>query len=667
MHNRPNEESSEKVQHPSRRSSFGGSCGLKLSASKLAAYVGFNPYSNLPDLVLQLVYQGDEGRELQESDANLLGMELISEEENLRRIAKQGGERTQRVLETALLVQKQRKTLQTTDAVNKVHQTALEEAQRSGKLSDQELGALSEGVRSAVFKGFGISHESSALDWYEEHYCGCPVTERNSETKYWAFDRDNSNPQVPSVVPIDHQRERFELSLSGCSTESSSAIGRRDTASQPDAGTSTPSEVEASCAKRKLPFFLIAGKIDGVRDELVPVAAKRCACSADDKDEDDDSWIMRRVVVECKHRIRGLRKTIPVYEIVQATAYCYMFNAQVADLVQVLRKSKRSPARSHKRPLEPVICDDRKPRAKKADSDIRTYFAINSIKEDASSARGSADVESDTTAALRQEPLETAGTAVLPSGVPSGSAEDNDRVGSKSPTFLTLQTVADAVSSALSCTILRREVAASAGMNCDSSVKLTRISDSPRSGPFMLDPTLWPWQWQWLKAGAILLKLHSMLTLKAEGDFVDVDEIGASKNRSSGIDRKHERGEHQSVQKQSDESELCMGVIRLDLDDPVLQPRALWHRFVLPRLRSFVEAVYEIRHDDGKRYRLLQSVACATADSSQMSHAWSLLHDELPWLLDCDTAYHRQKLGAVTSKRHCDRFCERKARERNRT
>ena len=90
-----------------------------------------------------------------------------------------------------------------------------------------------------------------------------------------------------------------------------------------------------------------------------------------------------------------------------------------------------------------------------------------------------------------------------------------------------------------------------------------------------------------------------------------------------------------------DESDLCMSVIRLDLDDPVWQPRMLWHSLVLPRLRSFVDAVYEIRRDDSKRYRLLRAVAIASGDVALLEPAWSMLHHECPWLVDCDTAFYR--------------------------
>jgi hypothetical protein len=150
----------------------------------------------------------------------------------------------------------------------------------------------------------------------------------------------------------------------------------------------------------------------------------------------------------------------------------------------------------------------------------------------------------------------------------------------------------------------------------------------------MFDPS--PLEWR--QVSAMLPTLQAILSSKATA--VQNSAIDRTVDVSGGC-------EGQSVKKQNGSSELCMGVIRLDLDDPVLQPRLLWHHFVLPRLRSFVETVYEIRRDDFKRYRLLHSVSRSAFDSNQLIHAWTLIHDELPWLLDCDTAFHREKVRAA--------------------
>ena len=82
-----------------------------------------------------------------------------------------------------------------------------------------------------------------------------------------------------------------------------------------------------------------------------------------------------------------------------------------------------------------------------------------------------------------------------------------------------------------------------------------------------------------------------------------------------------------------------MTVSKVHLDDPVMKHRESWTNIILPRLRSFVDAIYRIRSEDHKRYRLLlansEDPGGATADG------WELLHEECPWLRDCDKAFHR--------------------------
>jgi hypothetical protein len=79
---------------------------------------------------------------------------------------------------------------------------------------------------------------------------------------------------------------------------------------------------------------------------------------------------------------------------------------------------------------------------------------------------------------------------------------------------------------------------------------------------------------------------------------------------------------------------------RITLYDPIHRHGENWKSVILPRLRDFVEAVYTIRSDDGKRYQLLSSLASMDEDI-----AWKIILDECPWLKDCDTAYYRLQLS----------------------
>ena len=79
---------------------------------------------------------------------------------------------------------------------------------------------------------------------------------------------------------------------------------------------------------------------------------------------------------------------------------------------------------------------------------------------------------------------------------------------------------------------------------------------------------------------------------------------------------------------------------RVSLEDPILRHRQNWQQIILPRLASFAEAVYAIRRDDSKRYRLL--LACSDALGELEHDAWALLYEECPWLKSCDTAFNRK-------------------------
>lgn len=79
---------------------------------------------------------------------------------------------------------------------------------------------------------------------------------------------------------------------------------------------------------------------------------------------------------------------------------------------------------------------------------------------------------------------------------------------------------------------------------------------------------------------------------------------------------------------------------RITLYDPIHRHGEHWKSVILPRLREFVEAVYTIRSDDGKRYQLLSSLASMDEDIP-----WKIIIDECPWLKDCDTAYYRLQLS----------------------
>ena len=91
-----------------------------------------------------------------------------------------------------------------------------------------------------------------------------------------------------------------------------------------------------------------------------------------------------------------------------------------------------------------------------------------------------------------------------------------------------------------------------------------------------------------------------------------------------------------------DGQEIDITTTRVSLHDPVHEHERHWRATLLPRLASFVDAVYEVRRDDGKRYGLLLAMVASQEEESDAA-AWEALFRECPWLRHCDTAFGRRK------------------------
>ncbi|KAL7519973.1 hypothetical protein ACHAWX_004725 [Stephanocyclus meneghinianus] len=88
-----------------------------------------------------------------------------------------------------------------------------------------------------------------------------------------------------------------------------------------------------------------------------------------------------------------------------------------------------------------------------------------------------------------------------------------------------------------------------------------------------------------------------------------------------------------------------ISIFRISLDDPIHNHKHHWNATILPRLASFVDAVYNVRKDDTKRYRLLTALATQQdehADAAAEEEAWKVLWEECPWLVHCDTSFGRK-------------------------
>jgi hypothetical protein len=109
--------------------------------------------------------------------------------------------------------------------------------------------------------------------------------------------------------------------------------------------------------------------------------------------------------------------------------------------------------------------------------------------------------------------------------------------------------------------------------------------------------------------------------------------------------KKPHQKEHNAKVSDND-NHIEVTISRISLNDPIHNHKYHWKATLLPRLASFVDAVYNIRKDDSKRYRMLIAlVTCENedADMDAEKEAWNILLEECPWLKHCDTAFGRKQ------------------------
>lgn len=318
---------------------------FRINVSDVAACAGFHPYRSLPNLLRTHVYQGYLGQKLLQKDASLLDLNLVSDEQILLELAELAGSATQDALKHALDVKSGKKTVQTVETAELLKQNVVDKATASKRLSKAQLRTLTKGAQNCVNTGFGTMWENEALDLYEEQ-CGWEVTDRNLDIYVWSFDRDGNEIRSPHSVRHRVQDDSSDDEIPSCTEEESRL---REVKRRRLQESSSGNSVRDADSLNPLPFFSLRGAVDGIREELAPVqvtattnstARLKSESKVGSDDDDDDSWVFRRVIVECKHRMKNFQPNIPLYEMIQATVYCRMYGTEVADLVQVLRRRK---------------------------------------------------------------------------------------------------------------------------------------------------------------------------------------------------------------------------------------------------------------------------------------------------------------------------------------
>ena len=351
---------------------------IRLSASQIAAMAGFHPYSNLAKLLMDLVYQGAVGQRLLKHDANLLNIQLISEDEAINQIVKKAGSDVKNAFQQAIDISKGLVKVKSIQDADGIKRKIMSKVNMTNKLSKAEKKQLEEATRYGVNTGFGKEHEEDALDLYEKQ-CGWDVRCRNEDMKCWKFQRSKDGIACPmgpaetmyTIGKMDNSEHRQEICnskdtavivIDGDSGDEDETESCRDRQSKEENTALKPIEIDSSqdddatnrvrakCSsgkgsaplptehgkKREKEFFSIIGVVDGIREELFHAPTQK---NGDTVDNDQD-WTLRQVVVECKHRMKNAFSTPPFYDQIQAIVYCMMYNTTEAEIIQVMRNKR---------------------------------------------------------------------------------------------------------------------------------------------------------------------------------------------------------------------------------------------------------------------------------------------------------------------------------------
>lgn len=341
---------------------------LRLSCSSIAAMAGFHPYTNLPKLLIDLVYQGFNGQRLLEHDAKLLGISLVSEEENLKVIAAKAGAAVEKAVKQSLEVSKGKKSLKSVDEANTMKENIVKDIKKqSKKLTKAEINQLMDATRYNVNTGFGKDHEENAIDLYEKQ-CGWKVGCRNEDMKIWRFFKDEKGEVYAKGNAVSlgsrnkddrtsiQKNESHEIISLDDSDDEDENEGPKGT-SESDAIEITSQNTMDNSIKKPLidpkeqikakqqnegkSFFYIMGVADGIRDEMF-LDHSKVSTQTNDDEFGDDNWDLRQVIIEVKHRMKKAFLPPPLYDQIQTVIYCMMYGTTEGELVQVV-KSKEKP------------------------------------------------------------------------------------------------------------------------------------------------------------------------------------------------------------------------------------------------------------------------------------------------------------------------------------
>jgi hypothetical protein len=668
---------------------------LRFSVSDIAAVTGFHPFRVLPHLLLRLVYQGTTGYWLQRRDANALGLTLVeSEEEIWKSLAEKSGNSTKKALQKALT-----QSTKTVQEAQQVKQQVVQHALDSGKLKPQELKVLQDGIRHVVNTRFGQDHEDNALDQCEQQF-GWEIFDRNTHILQWPFQKvaDDTVEPMGDAKPCwtRSQQDDDQGGKRGAATTSNKRqrreqetvdlTGDGDDSQEVEHVTKSHSEVNQALASAiefqvpdssrlaiggaiqaaltgevlqldhvtlfnpkpgdfqtkpgplgPHPFFVIRGSVDGRRDELMPNNSASNFDSIGKSDNDDDSWVMKPVIVELKHRMNRLFHFPPLYEQIQAVAYCLMYRVNDADIVQVMRHEEKIYSAIDKMPndktkasTEKVDRKGSKPRPEKGKNSESIVPFLKETQSVGGLENRDPDLEVDHSGEHRghKTPKETTENTDVVVCEDAGEIKKVHHykavIGSKAENLAEECKEVPAASEIPTCTrdIVPLDIFGSREDPLPNEIVMGEEKESPAEMTQGCDSN------GAIEAINVAQKFpHRSSSRSQELKVENLHVVMADHQTTTKTRARHRR-------------RLTMQADRISLNDPIFQHGRNWHDVILPRLRSFAEAVYAIRRDDTKRYRLL--IACSDPLGQLETQGWELIHEECPWLRSCDTAFNRQ-------------------------
>ncbi|OQR80819.1 hypothetical protein ACHHYP_17146 [Achlya hypogyna] len=280
---------------------------LRFSASRVASIVGLHEYGDAIEIFLEYVYQDLD--DLLAVDARLLGLTLVSKDEELYNLMQKSGSASS--LEG--VVRWANKTsvanISTANDLASKVMTIAASACEAKKLSAAEAQRLQEGLREKLRTNVGKRNESLAIAAYEAQlgYVYSPHADFEALLRVQA-----SNDAYYYILYPDPAT----ATDAGCVCMRFANCAERVTKTKGD-GRSLASTAH---------YFSLCGMVDGTTEVL--------------RIDGEDDWRTELIVVEVKNRLHRFRDPVPLHDCVQMAVYMQMLGVSQGDLVQCLHDDR---------------------------------------------------------------------------------------------------------------------------------------------------------------------------------------------------------------------------------------------------------------------------------------------------------------------------------------